>query len=101
MATCSSKLKGETEQEFRKRCGGYTYAFPIDLLQKKEEEPSTEEPPTEPTPPAPEGDVSEARHTKGNIYKGKLKVDTSLDIPDETIDTQYPPENYKKFKETL
>ena len=35
----------------------------------------------------------------GSGSKGKLKVDTSLDIPDETIDTQYPPENYKKFKE--
>jgi len=74
MATCSSKLKGETEQEFRKRCGGYTYAFPIDILQKKEEEPSTEEPPTEPTPPAPEGGIEEAKHTKGGIYKGKLKI---------------------------
>ncbi len=55
MATCSSKLKGETEQEFRKRCGGYTYAFPIDLLQKKEEEPPAEEPTPEPTPePSPD-----------------------------------------------
>ena len=78
MANCSSRKKGETEQEYRKRCGGYTYAFPIDLVQKeeppKEEEPPASEPPA-PEPPAPEGDVSEARHTKGNIYKGKLKVD--------------------------
>jgi hypothetical protein len=78
MANCSSRKKGETEQEYRKRCGGYTYAFPIDLVQKeeppKEEEPTASEPPA-PEPPAPEGDVSEARHTKGNIYKGKLKVD--------------------------
>ena len=78
MANCSSRKKGETEQEYRKRCGGYTYAFPIDLVQKeeppKEEEPPASEPPA-PEPPTPEGDVSEARHTKGNIYKGKLKVD--------------------------
>jgi len=73
MANCSSRKKGETEQEYRKRCGGYTYAFPIDLVQK-EEPPKEEEPPAS-EPPAPEGDVSEARHTKGNIYKGKLKVD--------------------------
>jgi len=78
MATCSSKLKGETEQEFRKRCGGYTYAFPIDLLQKKEEEPPAEEPTPEPTPapppPSPEVGIEEAKHTKGSIYKGKLKI---------------------------
>jgi len=75
MANCSSRKKGETEQEYRKRCGGYTYAFPIDLVQKKEpSEPLTPEEPT-PEPPAPEGDVSEAKHTKGNIYKGKLKID--------------------------
>lgn len=78
MAMCSSKLKGETEQEFRKRCGGYTYAFPIDLLQKKEEEPTAEEPTPEPTPapppPSPEVGIEEAKHTKGSIYKGKLKI---------------------------
>lgn len=75
MANCSSRKKGETEQEYRKRCGGYTYAFPIDLVQKKEpSEPPTPEEPT-PEPPAPETDVSEAKHTKGNIYKGKLKID--------------------------
>ena len=56
MANCSSRKKGETEQEYRKRCGGYTYAFPIDLVQKKEpsEPPTPKEPATE--PPAPEGD---------------------------------------------
>ena len=78
MANCSSRKKGETEQEYRRRCGGYTYTFPIDLVQKeeppKEQETPVSEPPA-PEPPAPEGDVSEARHTKGNIYKGKLKVD--------------------------
>ena len=79
MATCSSKLKGETEQEFRKRCGGYTYGFPIDILQKKEEEPPAAEPIP---PPAPEGGIEEAKHTKGSIYKGKLKIN-GLPIPIE------------------
>jgi len=74
---CGPRRKGESESDYKKRCGGYTYAFPLYMVSKSEpEEPTTPTSDSE-TPvetPADGGGVEEA-YNKGEIYKGKLKID--------------------------
>jgi hypothetical protein len=75
---CGPRRKGESEAEYKKRCGGYTYAFPLYMVYKDDPKEPTTPPSDSEAPaeaPADGGDgVSEA-YNKGEIYKGKLKID--------------------------
>lgn len=74
---CGPRKKGESEADYKKRCGGYTYAFPLYMVYKDEPQEPTTPPSDSETPvetPTDGGGVEEA-YNKGEIYKGKLKID--------------------------
>jgi len=74
---CGPRKKGESEADYKKRCGGYTYAFPLYMVYKDEPQEPTTTPSDSETPvetPTDGGGVEEA-YNKGEIYKGKLKID--------------------------
>ena len=70
---CSPRRKGESESDFKRRCGGtYTYAFPLYMTSKKEDEPqepttppSDSETPSETPAETPPGEVAEAQAVSG------------------------------------
>ena len=95
---CGPRRKGESEADYKKRCGGYTYAFPLYMTSKKEDEPQEEPttPPSDSETPAetPSGDVAEAQAVSGSkIHKfitGKnltLKGKKYSDIEFEVVST--------------
>ena len=95
---CGPRRKGESEADYKKRCGGYTYAFPLYMTTKKEDEPQEEPttPPSDSETPAetPSGEVAEAQAVSGSkIHKfitGKnltLKGKKYPDIEFEVVST--------------
>jgi hypothetical protein len=94
---CGPRKKGESEADYKKRCGGYTYAFPLYMSSKEEpqEEPTT--PPSDSETPAEtptDGGIEEANAvTGGKIHKfitGKnltLKGKKYADIEFEVVST--------------
>lgn len=95
---CGPRRKGESEADYKKRCGGYTYAFPLYMTSKKEDEPQEEPttPPSDSETPAetPSGEVAEAQAVSGSkIHKfitGKnltLKGKKYADIEFEVVST--------------
>ena len=98
---CGPRRKGESEADYKKRCGGYTYAFPLYMTSKAEEPkeepttpPSDSEPPAEPPVETPPGGIGEAQAVNGSkIHKfitGKnltLKGKKYSDIEFEVVST--------------
>ena len=99
---CGPRIKGESDAEYKRRCGGrYTYAFPLYMTSKAEEPkeepttpPSDSEPPAEPPMETPPGEVAEAQAVSGSkIHKfitGKnltLKGKKYSDIEFEVVST--------------
>jgi len=90
---CSPRRKGESESDFKRRCGGtYTYAFPLYMTSKKEDEP--QEPTTPPSdsetpaespaapPAAPSDSVSEVSDDE------KEMIDGIVDMLNQVTDIQ-------------
>ena len=86
---CSPRRKGESESDFKRRCGGtYTYAFPLYMTSKKEDEP--QEPTTPPSdsetpaesPVAPSDSVSEVSDDE------KEMIDGIVDMLNQVTDIQ-------------
>lgn len=82
---CSPRRKGESESDFKRRCSSmYTYAFPLYMTSKKEDEPQqpttppvdSETPPESPTPPpaVPSGDVSEVSDDETEMIDGVVDM---------------------------
>ena len=99
---CGPRIKGESDADYKRRCGGrYTYAFPLYMTSKAEEPkeepttpPSDSEPPAEPPMETPPGEVAEANAVSGSkIHKfitGKnltLKGKKYSDIEFEVVST--------------
>ena len=99
---CGPRIKGESDADYKRRCGGrYTYAFPLYMTSKAEEPkeepttpPSDSEPPAEPPVETPPGEVAEAQAVSGSkIHKfitGKnltLKGKKYSDIEFEVVST--------------
>ena len=99
---CGPRIKGESDADYKRRCGGrYTYAFPLYMTSKAEEPkeepttpPSDSEPPAEPPVETPPGEVAEANAVSGSkIHKyitGKnltLKGKKYPDIEFEVVST--------------
>jgi hypothetical protein len=99
---CGPRIKGESDAEYKRRCGGrYTYAFPLYMTSKAEEPkeepttpPSDSEPPAEPPVETPPGGIEEAQAVSGSkIHKfitGKnltLKGKKYSDIEFEVVST--------------
>ena len=57
---CGPRRKGESEADYKKRCGGYTYAFPLYMGSK-------EEPKEEPTTPSSDSETPAETPTDGGI----------------------------------
>jgi hypothetical protein len=85
---CGPRIKGESDAEYKRRCGGrYTYAFPLYMTSKAEEPkeepttpPSDSEPPAEPPVETPPGGIEEEVLNENIIVNILIKAIASAGV---------------------
>ena len=85
---CGPRRKGESDADYKRRCGGrYTYAFPLYMTSKAEEPkeepttpPSDSEPPAEPPAETPPGGIEEEVLNENIIVNILIKAIASAGV---------------------